>query len=193
MKKIIVSVEGQTEESFVNDPLKSYLRKLNKDIKQEISLLLKTNPESVITTMYDYYRYPKDSPGYGKLEQISSSIEKVNHLEKEFQKDFNTDRLIPFLMLHEFETYLFASPQEFDRVFPTENASSKIDDIKRQYDSPEDIDDGDYTHPARRIKDIIPKFNKRLWGTMIIRKTGIGRIREECPHFNEWLAKLESL
>ena len=65
--------------------------------------------------------------------------------------------------------------------------------IRNGYVTPEDIDDGPQTVPSKRIATIIPHYQKRLHGPLIAQDIGLGKIRLECPRFNDWLQRLERL
>ena len=43
---------------------------------------------------------------------------------------------------------------------------------------------------ADRIATIFPSFRKRLHGPTVAQRIGLPRLREECPHFNEWITLL---
>ena len=49
------------------------------------------------------------------------------------------------------------------------------------------------TPPSKRIKALIPKYNKVLHGPLAAGETGLDSMRNECPRFNGWLSRLESL
>jgi hypothetical protein len=61
--------------------------------------------------------------------------------------------------------------------------------------NPEEIDDGATTAPSKRIIKLIPEYEHRKAsaGPIIAEKIGLRRIRERCPHFDEWIKKMERL
>lgn len=88
MKMIYIYCEGQTEESFINNVLAPHLRNVGIyatpiicttrkkggkkyrggvsdyfKIKNELSFLCKKHKNEVITTMFDYYAMPSNTPG----------------------------------------------------------------------------------------------------------------------------------
>ena len=99
----------------------------------------------------------------------------------------------PYFFLHEFEAMMFVRPDELANTTNSIQVLKKLQDIKDTYSSPEEINDHPDTAPSRRIKKLIPSYRKTADGISIIQKIGINAIRVECPHFNEWLTKLESL
>ena len=45
----------------------------------------------------------------------------------------------------------------------------------------------------RRLIDIFPRYQKATDGIRVAERVGIGRLREECAHFNDWISRLMSL
>lgn len=216
--KVLILVEGQTEQTFVDKQLSPYLANKNifldkpiivptkkviggpyfkggvtsyLQVKGVLLKLLNDTSATVITTMIDFYGLPKDFPGY---EQISGNCyERVEFLERAFRSDINHPKFLPYLSLHEFEALLFTSPEEIAARFPDRDRAKELKEIRSQFSTPEEIDDGPTTSPSKRILKALPKYKKLLDGTAIIQSIGIDLIRQECNHFNEWLGKLESL
>lgn len=220
MKRILILVEGQTEERFVKDVLQSHLltKKLliipsivrtrrdrsgktykggvsgyNK-IKQDLQKLFNDTDARCITTMLDYYRLPQDFP---KPESSTLALKtvynQIQQLEEAFALDINKHRFIPFLMLHEFETLLFSDVSEVARAFPDQNILPQLQEIRGSFASVEEINGGEDTHPSARMRSLVPSYRKVAYGPPIASRIGLLKIREQCTHFNEWLAKLESI
>lgn len=57
------------------------------------------------------------------------------------------------------------------------------------------IDDGRTTAPSKRIIQKIPIYQgaKTSAAPLIAEKIGLTKIREKCPHFDEWMTRLEGL
>lgn len=69
----------------------------------------------------------------------------------------------------------------FDRVHSLEELFRK------------EIDDNPNTSPSKRILGIFPGYQKVFDGPLIVGKTGLEKIRNECDHFNNWITKLETI
>ena len=219
MIKVLVFVEGQTEETFVNDVLGPFLgaksiylipvlarTKRTRDgrtfkggivsyrqVKREILRLVGDSSAALITTMLDYYGLPQDFPGMPDL-SAGSPREKVAHLEDAFRQDIgHQQRFLPFLTLHEFEALLFAQPEQFGAVFPNRRQAAARLAEEVSHLPPEEINDVPDTHPAARIKRRLPNYSKPLHGPRIAKQIGLTAIREKCPHFDAWLSHLETL
>lgn len=217
MKKVLVLCEGQTEETFIRDVLAPHLVTFDKhliptqlvtketrsgkqfrggvavysQIRRHIQNLLRDKHAACVTTMLDYYGLPSDFPGKQNL-QGNTPHARVAWLEKDFARDINDHRFLPYLTLHEFEALLFANPAVIFDVLaqPVQNALFR--NLNR-FSSPEEIDDGQATHPAARIRQHLPGYRKPLHGPLIAKRIGLPAIRSQCSHFDAWLRALEQL
>ena len=119
--------------------------------------------------------------------------QKVAYLESAFEKDISHRRFLPYLSLHEFEALLFVSPKHIVEQIPGLESSinQELVTIKSTFQTPEEIDDDD--PPSYRLKAMIARYQKTLYGPIIAEAIGIDRIRSECPHFDGWLKELENL
>jgi hypothetical protein len=77
----------------------------------------------------------------------------------------------------------------YDRNLPTGCFQKIRDKVK----SPEEINDSKETAPSKRIENHCPSYDKVIDGILIIKEIGLHKIREQCPHFNSWLTRLEKL
>lgn len=68
-----------------------------------------------------------------------------------------------------------------------------LQDIRRQFPTPEDINDHSETAPGKRILGVIPRYRKVVNGSRLAGKIGLTVIRKECPRFGAWLTDLEAL
>jgi hypothetical protein len=218
MKRVLVLVEGQTEERFVKDVLSPALvgsglvltptllvtrrMKNGPDFKggvttfgkfeNDIRRLLVRSGGALVTTMLDYYRLPDDFPGMGNRPEGSPSI-RVEHVEKAIHRHFGeTQNLVPFLALHEFEAWLFSSTIELPRVMTEPEREAEFAAIRQNVNSPEEINDRPEFSPSKRILKLFPGYKKALHGPITANRIGLPRIRTECPHFNDWMRKLEN-
>jgi len=104
---------------------------------------------------------------------------------------FNSDRFIPYVMMHEFEAMLFSDCEGFGRGIGREDLVQSLQAIRDQFASPEEIDDSPDTAPSKRIEHLMPDYQKPLMGNLAALEIGIHAIRRECPHFEKWLERLE--
>jgi hypothetical protein len=146
------------------------------------------------TTMVDLYALPQDFPGYDFCMRHTDPTQRVERLEEHLNRDLSHRRFIPYIQLHEFEALLFSEPRWFETVFPGRPAAiQRLEEIRMQFQSPEHIDDRPDLAPSKRILDILPDYRKPVIGPRIAAQIGLARLRQECPHFNQWIAKIESV
>jgi hypothetical protein len=157
------------------------------------------NRDSWFTTMIDLYHLPTNFPGRATLAPNLSPGDRAACLEAELGKDVAerlqhlpvSRRLIPYIQLHEFEALLFSNPTGFMEAFPGNfTAVEHFAAIRAKFQNPEEINDGPNTAPSKRILDILPEYQKAVAGLLIAQRIGLGAIRRECPHFDEWLTRI---
>jgi hypothetical protein len=218
MSRVRILVEGQTEEAFINDILNPHLNQMGvypyaflfrhkggsfayQKAKREILNSLKEDTSLICTTMMDFYGLPKDWPGRTDADNHRAYLDKAVAVERALSSDictqlgssFSPCRFISYVQMHEFEALLFS-----DTVTWTENKiSTQLEEIKRSFPCPEEINDNYETCPSRRIINIFKecgqKYGKVIDGINASKKIGLAKMRAACPHFNEWITKLEKL
>jgi hypothetical protein len=218
MKKILILVEGQTEETFVKDILFPHLEKKSiycipklattkrvrsgPDFKGgivsygkleiDIKRLLTDTSTVAVTTMIDYYGFSTIVP-FKVAIKGGSCFERVILLEKMFKENIGHKKFLPYLQLHEFEALVFVSPGVVTAAFKQEDKEAAINKIKSSFKTVEEINDNPATVPSRRLLTLFPSYQKTLHGPLIVKRTGLETIRKECSHFNQWLTQLENL
>jgi hypothetical protein len=99
--------------------------------------------------------------------------------------------------LHEFEALLLSKALQFKAFYADaqERALRGLADLVANFPSPEDMDDGRETTPAKRIAKFFPRYpkEKKTAALTIAKAIGLPGIRERCRHFDAWLTKLEGL
>jgi len=214
MVRVYVLVEGQTEETFVMDTLMPYFsmqevylyaRQIGRPshrggigqyqrAQRDILATLKQERDTFCTTMFDYYAMPGSWPGRatsaGNPEVIERAI--LADISDRMGEGFNPARFIPYVQMYEFEALLFSDPQVLAEGLELTDAD-KILDILAECHSPEEINDSQQTAPSKRIERLYPSYNHAADGPKIAKCISLRVIRAQCPHFNEWIVKLEGL
>ena len=226
MKRLLICVEGETEESFVDRILGPHLigngfslviphlmgmgRERSQrggvrrwsSVRQEILRHLREDAGRYVSTMVDYYGMPHDWPARaGPFTAAMSASDRADEIEaallrdvsNEMGTDFNPDRFIPYVMMHEFEAMLFSDCQSFATAVRRADLSMNFQAIRDEFGSPEEIDDSPDTAPSKRIESLMPAYQKPTMGVQAAQNIGLEAIRSECPHFADWLERLESL
>ena len=117
-----------------------------------------------------------------------------NEVDRKISRSYDQSRVFPYVQRYEFEALLFSDVTVFDELRDgPPDMVAKLKAIRSSFDTPEDIDDSEYTHPSRRIEDLMPSYHKRVDGPVLAGRMGLSTIRAECRGFNEWVTRLESL
>lgn len=218
MERVLVLVEGPTEERFIKDVLAPHLLGLDvaitpsiittKFVKRgpnfkggardfgkihsDLRRLLGDSGAAAITTMFDYYGLPENFPGMDTL-PAGQAIDRIRHVETAFATTIAHRKFRPFLMSHEFEAFLFAAPVELCTVLHRRDILPDVEKIRGQFSSPEEINENPETAPSKRVTRLFPGYQKPWHGPLVTKRTGLPTLHRECPHFGEWLSWLESL
>lgn len=167
-------------------------------MQKDINCFLKqeSGNDVFFTTMIDLYAIHAKFPGIEEAEKLRSDpYKRVAFLERAWRDKTGDRRFIPFIQLHEFEAYLFCDVSKFAFFF--DNADKQISALQStagiQY--PERIDDGQHTAPSKRIIAKFPEYedSKTTVGPQMAEWIGLENIRSKCPHFKEWIERLERL
>jgi hypothetical protein len=152
--------------------------------------------------MVDYYGLPKtgarcwpgrDAAAAALFGQKATIVEEalLADVRKELPDDFDPTRFLPYVMMHEFEGMLFSDCGRFASSIGEPNLSAQMSAIRARFSSPEEINDSPHTAPSKRIEALVPGYQKPLHGNIAAIEIGLESIRAQCPHFSQWLTKLE--
>ncbi|KAA6327743.1 hypothetical protein EZS27_023288, partial [termite gut metagenome] len=148
------------------------------------------------SSFIDLYAFPKDneSPYSKQIQDISNPYDKVKTLEKAIEIDINNSTFIPYVQLHEFEAFLLVSPDKLVSMYP--NKITYIERLKKEIVglNPEEINETSQNAPSKRIIKHIPEYEaqKAQVGPLVAGDIGVDKLRNNCPHFNDWINRLES-
>jgi hypothetical protein len=106
---------------------------------------------------------------------------------------FDRDRVVPCVMMHEFEGLLFSNCLAFAQAVGQSSLAPHLQVIRDQFPSPEEIADSPTTAPSKRIQGLMPHYDKPLFGSLGARAIGLAAITQECRHFASWIEQLEAL
>jgi hypothetical protein len=216
MTRLLMLVEGQSEEIFVNQTLGPFLAERGVYVQPPILLWTKRIPsgggfrggvsnwnqirknllpllsdgDAWVTTLLDFYGLPDDFPG---LDAAGAPRERVHAVQTRFGREFDHPRFIPFLALHEFEAWVFCSPDTVAEHFGQPDLAAKVRKVVDEAGEPEFINHGPTTHPKRRLKGLRADYKETSDGPGLLAKIGVPAIRDACSHFASWLERLEAL
>lgn len=221
MTTTIVVCEGQTEEAFVNRVLASHLATHGVYVEARLvptskhgkggalsgqrvlSFLGKTllqRSDTYVTTFFDLYGLPSDFPGLSSTARRLNPLDWATQIEAGFHKtvvenvECRPDRFLPHIQPYEFEALLFSDLSMFAKAESAwQPFVAQLKQARGSSGSPEHINDGPATHPSALLGILRPPYGKVRHGIAVSKEIGIQRIRAECRHFDEWLARLEAL
>lgn len=217
-KRVLVLVEGQTEERFIKDVLSPiYLQKdtyvtptilVTKKVKDGPNFkggvtsfnnfandLKKLLPDgnALITTLIDYYGLPSDFPGMDSRPMLGSARVRAQHVEAAVRRHFgDPPNFFPFFALHEFEAWLFADHCTLPETMGTPEKEGMMAQVRADFPNPEDINERPELAPSKRVLAMFPGYRKVLHGPTVIERIGLPRIRANCVHFAAWLDSLDA-
>lgn len=213
MIRVAISVEGRTEEEFVNQVLARHL--WTRGVVPTPILLGRGRgsfgggnvsvdrlaPEIVhlihnfdaVTSLVDFYGF-RDK---GSMNREELELHILQAVDRRINSSLAQSRVFPYVQQYEFEGLLFSDLNAFERAIQvldvTPETIERLRSIRQQFRTPEDINDDRETAPSKRIQKLIPRYNKTEHGPSIAAETGLDTIRAECKRFDEWVTRLESL
>ena len=204
MIRLAVSVEGQTERAFVKQVLVERLSALG--IWSQPILLGGTGGNisvdrlandtaklaynfNAVTSLVDYY-------GFRNNESLSVTEMEETICLKVRQKIAKNRQhsIFPYVQLYEFEGLLFSDPLAIAHVVRASAEQFRdLTAIGDTFDTPEAINDDSSTAPIKRLKSVLPAYNKVLHGPQIVKRATIDVILRKCPRFRGRIERLETL
>lgn len=217
MKRLLVHVEGETEEQFVNVILAPHLAERGwasvsarlmgsprlrsrrggvrawEGVRHEIERHLLGDREVVASMLVDFYAMPRNWPGRETVPE-GTPVERAAHLAAALRASLDEEvrsRFVPCILMHEFEALLFSDCTNATVAWGKPDLAEPLQAIRAAFPSPEHINDSPQTAPSKRLLALMPGYEKPLYGALAVLGIGLGPIREECAAFEAWLGLLE--
>ncbi|WP_168175522.1 DUF4276 family protein [Methylocaldum sp. 14B] len=219
-RRLYITVEGQTERKFADEVLRPHLAQYSLDARTRVVLTNRTlgkrggvldfarirddlrrlmredgNDDALFTTMVDLYALPAEFPGWDEARKKTVPLERVSVLEEAFRAEMGDGRFHPYIQLHEFEALLYCDLTQLQRRIPESGQAIAALAQEVAGFAPEDINEGAATAPSKRIIRYLPIYEKtkvRI-GAPAAAAIGLPTLRVQCPHFDDWVRKLEGL
>ena len=220
MSRILVHVEGHTEEAFVNQVLAPHLHRMGyagvsarlvgnarqrsrrgggrswEAVRKGILNHLQRDQTALSTTMVDYYGLPRTWPGREGAPRHATLSERAAAVEQAILEDISTEirrppRFVPYVVMHEFEGLLFSDPDRFAQSLGNPDLAPELRAIRREFRTPEDINDSPDTAPSKRVLNLYRGYRKPVDGVLAMQEIGLDTVRDACPLFDAWIAALE--
>ena len=201
MIRVAIVVEGRTEGEFVKRILAHHLCNKGLLVKEhelgggvnlhKIAEEMRhfSSSYDVVTSLVDYYGFQ------GKQNATVAELEQRVRVEVRKRMPGSTGcKIYPYVQRHEFEGLLFSDVEAFGQI-PGVTAANlqSLKMIRKRFSTPEDINDSETLAPSKRIKKVIPTYQKVVNGASLVEWITLAKIRQECKRFDAWLACLESL
>ena len=220
MTRIHIICEGQTEEAFIKNLLAEPFAKRgiyllpsligkhgHKGGRVKFDRLLTDtrnrllgDREAYCTTFFDFYALPTDFPGKSDAVAKASIADKARAVNEGVQQALEDKlgsgvmpRFIPYVQMYEFEALLFSNATGFAEGIYQAALAPKLQAIRDDFGSPEEINDDPNTAPSKRVQNLVADYEKPLYGTLAALKIGLPTMRQECALFDTWLTRLEQL
>lgn len=211
MKTVIIICEGETEEEFCKTLLSQYLQGVCRievrllggncnweRIKNFAEKALKQQKTAVVTTFFDYYGVKtKNFPNWTKSLNFNKANvrDRIDLLEVGMLEAIDNNlsyRFIPYIQMHEFESFLFNNIEVFDDNFnQNEFNRTELLTLLNDFPDPEMINQGTETSPSHRLIKILSSYDKIVYGNILAEMIGIDNIRKKNKHFNDWIKRLK--
>lgn len=202
MIRLAISVEGPTEEEFVKNVLADHLR--SKGVEPQPILLngnvtVERLASDIARLIWSFNRVTSLVDFYGFRDKNTATPEQLEQriferVDSKINRPWDQSRVISYVQQYEFEGLLFSNVDAFaNAIDASEESIEKLRSIRVKFPTPEDINDNSETAPNKRIVKIISQYQKVLYGSLIAMEIGLDAIRAECPRFDKWVTRLESL
>ena len=211
MTRLAVTVEGPTERGFVTQALAPHLHtsevyaypillgqaRANRRGGGNVSV------QGVASDMADHYHrfdfvtslvdlYGFRRSGGNSAEYLEEQI--FGEVVRLVGRGVDSRKVIPYVQQYEFEGLLFSDLEALGNTLEAaRQAVEQLANIRAQFRTPEEINDNLDTAPSKRLAQILPYYNKVRFGPLVAQEIGLSTIRRECPRFNAWVTRLESL
>lgn len=219
MSILLLLVEGQSEFRFVQDRLNDYFNGrhvlhpiltetrrgvrsggLARDyavFRQQMVRLMAQHggrEDAWFGCMLDLYGLPDQFPGYATAQ--GNGWQRADIIEQALAADLSHDRFLPYLNVHELEALLLTEPRALSQFFVGKEA--EVRQLAAEitgFSSPEEINLIRETSPSHRITRHFPGYAKAKVqaSSLAFSQIPVSLIRQRCPHFAEWLSKIEKL
>ena len=210
MTRLAVCAEGPTEGEFTNRVLAPHLTPMGVEARLVVLGRARTPRNGgnvtierlgtdmahlyysfdVVTSLVDFYGF-RDK-GDRRIDELEADLRRA--VARRVGHGWDRRKVVPYIQRHEFEGLLFSDVEAFarQRDFPSACVVA-LRAIRAAFKTPEDINDNRRTAPSKRIRGVIPRYNKRFHGPELAADIGLEVIRSACPRFGIWMRCLESL
>ena len=207
MIRLAIVVEGPTEEEFVKRVLTPHLR--TREVEPTPILIgnkgrggnvtigrLASDMARLswsfdrVTSLVDFYGFR----GTGDASRAELQEDIHDDVDRKIGRSYDRSRVFPYVQQYEFEGLLFSDVTTFGALLNgPPNLVENLKAVRARFGTPEDINDDVKTHPSKRIENAMPAYQKRVDGPFLAERMGLPTIRAQCPRFDQWVERMETL
>lgn len=152
----------------------------------------------LVALVYDYYGlHPSFAEGISlPVNQPLTAEKRATAIRQRLEAEINDPRFCFFLQLHEFEAYLFSSPEAVARHYADPALLPVLTEILAAFDNrPEAINNHPDTAPSKRLMTALrPRYYaKTTDGVAIVHAIGVPAVRACCPAFDAFCQRFDQL
>lgn len=209
MTRLAIIVEGRTESRFVNAILVDHLRSHgvettpiligiaaghrggNVSVDRLANHLAQVRWSfDAVTSLVDFYGFRRKADA--TVDDLEAQI--GGAVATKGRSGGGPRLVLPYVQKYEFEALLFSDVTPFGELREApDGVVAALRSVRDRFETPEDIDDGRETAPSKRIRAVMPRFDKARQGHTVAGRIGLPTIRAECPRFDAWVRRLEAL
>ncbi|TCC36907.1 DUF4276 family protein [Kribbella sindirgiensis] len=216
-RQMAVLVEGQTEAAFVQEILAPYLQSYGayltpvivktsrladgttfkgggmvwKHYERDLRKLLAATHYRCVSILVDFYAYPRNGPGAACCDRPHQPRQCAETRVREMERAIADPRFVPYVVLHEFETWVIAAASESGSVLGDVAVAEKLQaEADAVAGDVELLNDSRQTAPSKRVQRCWPDYDKVTDGIEAIREAGLEAVIARCPGLRSWIDQL---
>lgn len=170
-------------------------------LKHNVRNTLRQSSTNYLTTFLDLYALDTDIPGKTDSFKHNGPRNKATHIQSKLQEALvaytgcRPDRLFPHIQPYELEGLFFSNTEAMCAVVPGWGQFvAQLKAVRDEFETPEHINDNFESKPSSRLGDLLsPSYRKTTHAPLIGERIGLSSIAAQCPHFAQWLERLQRL
>ncbi|WP_170284559.1 DUF4276 family protein [Kribbella amoyensis] len=210
-------VEGQTESAFVSEILAPYLQAFEiyvqpvivktsrladgtafrggggswRHYDSDLRKLLEASNFQWVSILIDFYAYPRDAPGADCCARPHQPRRCAEHRAQAMASAIDHPRFVPYVVLHEFETWVLAAAIGAADVLGERAVAKALNqEAETVGGDVELLNDSPSTAPSKRVLRCWPDYDKVTDGIEVIREAGLDAVIDRCPGLRSWVERL---
>lgn len=216
MRRIAILVEGQSEQAFVDSVLQpalgynvAYLTAIIvathrpaaggkfsgggrwRHYRDDLRRLVNQPQWDLVTTLIDFYAFPDDLPV--NCARPHRGRDCVVRTASAMQAEINSQKFLPFVILHELEALVIASGAIQQAPLGDRTLGRQFRALLDEAGGDvEMIDDAPDTSPSKRLQGLVTHYDKIRDGIAILQAADLSEALQYCPGVATWVSRLRA-